>query len=226
MSLGLADGEGAEVEDRGSQHGAGVAVANSGHEIVERANAAGGDHRHRNGIGDSAGEGEVETGPGAVAVHGGDQQFAGAARNRADGELDGVEAGRLAAAMDVPLGWFFAHEDVPEEERGFVVRGANRRVLGNTDGGLTEELLSPDLGNAFEVILSSFEPGAGPSAPQQRATQEVGYLVSGRLRLWIGEACFNLAAGDSFRLQGETFRWHNPGTESASVVWVIAPPIY
>ena len=61
---------------------------------------------------------------------------------------------RLAAAMDVPLGWFFVHENVPEEERGFVVRGANRRGLGDTDGGLTEELLSPDLGGAFEVVLS------------------------------------------------------------------------
>lgn len=133
---------------------------------------------------------------------------------------------RLAAALEVPLGWFFAHENVPEEERGFVVRGARRRVLGNSEDGLTEELLSPDLGGSFEVVLSSFEPGAGPSAPLQRATEEVGYLVAGELRLWIGERCFDLAAGDSFRLQGQEFRWHNPGAGKATVVWVIAPPIY
>src|SRR5699024_457204 len=126
---------------------------------------------------------------------------------------------RLAAAMEVPLGWFFVHENVPEEERGFVGRGANRRSLGNSEGGLTEELLSPDLGGSFEVVLSSFEPGAGPSSPQQRATEEVGYLVAGRLRLWIGERRFDLVAGDSFRLQGESFRWHNPGAERATVVW-------
>ncbi|HLS69173.1 MAG TPA: XRE family transcriptional regulator [Kiloniellales bacterium] len=133
---------------------------------------------------------------------------------------------RLAEALEVPLSWFFAHEDVPEEERGRVVRAANRRTLGGVEGGLTEELLSPDLGDPFEVILSTFEPGAGPSASQRRPTQEVGYLVSGRLRLWIGKACFDLAAGDSFRLKGESFRWHNPGAERATVVWVIAPPIY
>lgn len=133
---------------------------------------------------------------------------------------------RLAAVLDVPLGWFFVHENVPEEERGLVVRRANRRSLGSAEGGLTEELLSPDLGGTFEVVLSSFEPGAGPSTPQQRATEELGYLVSGRLRLWIGERCFDLVAGDSFRLQGQPFRWYNPGTEKAVVVWVIAPPIY
>ena len=42
---------------------------------------------------------EIEAGLGAVAIHRGDQQFAGTALDHADGELDGVEAGGVAAAM-------------------------------------------------------------------------------------------------------------------------------
>lgn len=133
---------------------------------------------------------------------------------------------RVASALDVPLSWFFVHENVSEAERGYVVRARNRRTLGNSEGGLLEELLSPDLGGAFEVVLSTFEPRSELPETIQRPTQELGYLVSGNLLLWIGDRCFELTAGDSFRLCGEAFRWRNPSDEKAVVVWVIAPPIY
>ncbi len=44
MLLGFADGELPEVEDRGGQHGSGVAVADAVDEMIEIADAAGGDH--------------------------------------------------------------------------------------------------------------------------------------------------------------------------------------
>ncbi|MGY9052746.1 MAG: cupin domain-containing protein, partial [Rhodobacterales bacterium] len=59
-----------------------------------------------------------------------------------------------------------------------------------------------------------------------RPTQEVGYVVSGTLILWIGSDKFELAPGDSFRIRGEQFKWANPSSENAVVIWVIAPPIY
>lgn len=132
----------------------------------------------------------------------------------------------LAAALDAPLSWFFAHEGVPAEERGVVVRTAARRRLGSPADGLTEELLSPDLGGAFEVIRSLFEAGAELKEPTTRDTEETGYILSGELELWIGEGHFHLTAGDSFRIDREPFRWRNPGKLRAEVVWVIAPPVY
>lgn len=133
---------------------------------------------------------------------------------------------RIATTLGVPLGWFFMHEDTPEEERGHVVRAVNRRSLGSAETGLTEELLSPDLGGEFELVLSTFEPGAELPEAARRDTDEAGYLVSGELELWIGERRFHLAAGDSFRIRREPFRWRNPGKDKAVVVWVIAPPVY
>ncbi len=132
----------------------------------------------------------------------------------------------LAAALDAPLSWFFAHEGVPAEERGVVVRAAARRRLGSPADGLTEELLSPDLGGAFEVIRSLFEAGAELKEPSTRDTEETGYILSGELELWIGEGHFHLTAGDSFRIDREPYRWRNPGKVRAEVVWVIAPPVY
>jgi len=87
----------------------------------------------------------------------------------------------IAQEFDVPLSWFFQHDDVPAEERGFVVRAANRRTVGNSVAGLTEQLLSPDLGGAVEIIRSVFEPGAELPSIEQRDTEEAAYDDSGAL---------------------------------------------
>ena len=141
-------------------------------------------------------------------------------------ELSIADLKRLAAALDAPLSWFFVHEGVPPEERGKVVRASARRALGSAADGLTEELLSPDLGGAFEVVRSLFEPGAELKESSERDSEETGYVVSGELELWIGSGHFHVSAGDSFRIDRESFRWRNPGRVRAEVVWVIAPPVY
>lgn len=132
----------------------------------------------------------------------------------------------IAKALKAPLSWFLVHDAVPEAERGTIVRAAGRRRIGSAESGLVEELLSPDLGGSFEVILSVFQPGAERRAFLTRETEETGYLVRGALELWIGERHFHLQAGDSFRINAEPARWRNPGKTAAEVVWVIAPPIY
>jgi len=133
---------------------------------------------------------------------------------------------RVAAALDVPLGWFFAHDAVPAAERGYVVRADARRRVGNAEDGLTEELLSPDLGGAFEIFRSEFAPGAELPREGYRETEEAGYVVAGELEVWIGGRHFHLRTGDSFRFDHETYRWRNPGAVPAVLVWVIAPPVY
>jgi mannose-6-phosphate isomerase-like protein (cupin superfamily) len=91
---------------------------------------------------------------------------------------------------------------------------------------LVEELLSPDLTDDFEMVHSTFEPGSEIGETVQRPTQEVGYLISGRLDLTIGDRCFTLDPGDSFRIRNTPFRWANPYDQPAVAVWVIAPPVY
>ncbi|HUF57498.1 MAG TPA: cupin domain-containing protein [Thermohalobaculum sp.] len=107
-----------------------------------------------------------------------------------------------------------------------MVRRGARRTLGTVSEGLTEELLSPDLSGSFEIIRSVFAPGAERAECVTRPTEEAGYLVSGQLELWIGDAHLQIGPGDSFRFAHEPFRWRNPGPEPAVVVWVIAPPVY
>lgn len=134
-----------------------------------------------------------------------------------------VEA--LGQALGANISLLFGAEPGPEIERGFVVRAGARRAVKAREG-LVEELLSPDLTDDFEVVRSVFAPGARLGRPAARATQEVGYLVSGRLILTIAGRRFELEPGDSFRIRGDAFEWDNPHDEPAIAIWVIAPPIY
>lgn len=132
----------------------------------------------------------------------------------------------IAQALDIPISWFFAHESTDETERGLVVRADARRALGSRESGLTEELLSPDLGGAFEMVRSVFEPGAESQDKILRETEESGVVVSGQLNVWIEGQLFELNAGDSFKIDRKPYRWRNPGLEPAIVIWVVSPPNY
>ena len=133
---------------------------------------------------------------------------------------------RIAQIFEVPISFFFRHHEVPERERGIVVRAGARAQIGTPEGGLVEELLSPDLSGDFEMIRSTFAPGAASGPVAARPTQEGGYIVSGALDLTIGERAFSLTAGDSFQFQEQSYRWHNPGVDPAVVIWIVSPPIY
>lgn len=131
----------------------------------------------------------------------------------------------MAAILDVAMSSLFRADTRPDED-GLIVRKGARRPIGSREAGLVEELLSPDLTDDFEVVHSTFEPGATLSEFTTRPTQEVGFVISGHLDLWIGDRVFRLSPGDSFRIRGEPFRWHNPRSTPCAVIWVIAPPVY
>jgi transcriptional regulator with XRE-family HTH domain len=132
----------------------------------------------------------------------------------------------MAGVLDVSLSSLFSNAAAPGTEQGHVVRRSARRPIGSREAGLVEELLSPDLTDAFEVIHSTFEPGARLGEPVMRPTQEVGYVVSGQLDITISGKPFSLSPGDSFRIKGEPFTWMNPHADPCVVIWVIAPPVY
>ena len=133
---------------------------------------------------------------------------------------------QIAEALGVPMSLLFGHASAPAEEQGYVVRAGARRPMGSGEEGLIEELLSPDLTDDFEVIHSTFRPRSKMQTPAQRPTQEVGYIISGRLELEIAGRQFTVGPGDSFRFRGEPYAWANPYDEPVVAIWVIAPPVY
>lgn len=132
----------------------------------------------------------------------------------------------MARVFQVPLSMFFAQAEAAPEEKGIIVRAHTRRRIGKGIPGLEEQLLSPDLTDDFEVVHSTFHPGACQQDMVTRPTQEVGFMVSGQLDLLIDGDSFTVGPGDSFRIRGQAFQWSNPYQEPAIAIWVIAPPVY
>lgn len=133
---------------------------------------------------------------------------------------------QIAKALNVPVSILFGQAQPPANEAGLVVRAHARRPIGSKEEGLVEELLSPDLTDDFEMVHSTFDPGARTTEAVTRPTQEVGYLVSGKLDLVIGGQAFTVLKGDSFRIKGTSYQWANPYDSPAVAIWVIAPPVY
>ena len=132
---------------------------------------------------------------------------------------------RMARAFGVPLSILFGQSEAPADEAGLIVRAGARRHIGAGEG-LVEELLSPDLTDDFEMVHSTFAPGSEIGETVTRPTQEVGYILAGRLDLTIDGRRFTVGPGDSFRIRGEPHRWANPYEDPAVAIWVIAPPVY
>ena len=155
--------------------------------------------------------------------------------NRSVGWLSQIERGlsqptdedirAISHELDVPVALLFNNAPGPELERGYVVRKENRREV-IPFKGLSEQLLSPDLTDAFEVVRSVHEPGAKIPETAMRNTHEVVYLISGKLDLVIAGREFKVAAGDSFRIRAEAFHWSNPYSEPAVAIWIVSPPVY
>lgn len=133
---------------------------------------------------------------------------------------------QIAAELDAPLSLFVGQPSGAAPEVGRIVRADQRREIGEREVGLVEALLSPDLTDDFEVIHSTFLPGSSRQEAVLRPTQELAYLVSGQLDIWLDGEFFQIFAGDSFRVRGQEMRWSNPYPTSALAIWVIAPPVY
>ncbi|MBT5562049.1 MAG: cupin domain-containing protein [Rhodospirillaceae bacterium] len=134
----------------------------------------------------------------------------------------------ISDALAVQITWFFQGNAVAaEDERDFIVRKDTRRQLRYTGTGVSEELLSPNLGRQIEMLMTTLEPGASTGEPYSRKGEEGGYVVSGVLELTVAGNTQTLATGDSFAFESHLpHTCHNPGDVPTAVVWVVTPPSY
>ena len=133
----------------------------------------------------------------------------------------------IAKSLGVNVQWFFAGSTTePPEEKGYVVRRANRMRL-SYDQGIVDELLTPKMSPQIEMIHTLLPPGAESSKSYSHEGEEVGLVLEGQVDFWVGERHFTLNAGDSISYAShEPHRYRNTGTTAAVVIWAISPPSF
>lgn len=135
---------------------------------------------------------------------------------------------KIADALGVEINWFFQGQAMaPPEERDIIVRRANRRELNYSGTGVREALLSPHLHGAFEMVMTTLEPGADSGVAYSRTGEEGGFVLEGTLDLEVDGRKYSLSAGDSFSFEStRPHRCANSGSHVTRVLWVISPPSY
>ena len=137
------------------------------------------------------------------------------------------DLGQIADHLGVNISFFFRSSSRAPEERGLVLRAADRTSIGTSESGLVEELLSPTLGGSFEMIRSTFAPRSSSGGVRKaRPKEDGGVLLSGQLTLIVGDAEMALQPGDSFQFTEKDYAWRNDSDEPAIVIWIVSPPIY
>ena len=142
-------------------------------EVVEAAGAAGGDHRDFDRGGYGRVQGDVITGGRAVTVHAGQEDLARAERMGATRPLDGIQAGRIPAAVreDLPLpGGYVLRVDRHDDALAAELPGGFLDERGILDRrSIQRDLVGAGVEHRPDVL-----DGAEPAADGQRHEDLVG----------------------------------------------------
>jgi len=121
----------------------------------------------------------------------------------------------------VPISYFF-EEHEPVSPARYIVRKNDRRLLRLTASGVVKEALTPAEKGEIEFYELTLNPGGSSGSDFVRHTGEkAGYVLAGKLRLWLDHEAHVLEPGDSFRFPSTVpHMFDNPTQQVARVIWV------
>jgi quercetin dioxygenase-like cupin family protein len=126
---------------------------------------------------------------------------------------------RLATALDTTLTYFFSE---PAATEARVVRSGERRVLRESrlGTGITFELLSPEGAEVLEPVYGRYDVGAS-MGPVTHEGEEWGFVLRGRLKVWLGDEIYFLDEGDAIQFPSSIpHRIANAADGVTEYVWV------
>ncbi|MSQ37266.1 MAG: cupin domain-containing protein [Chloroflexi bacterium] len=144
---------------------------------------------------------------------------------RALGNPSFITLSRLAAALDAPVGSFFAG---PAAESRMVVRKNERKRIVVPHDKLAYELLTPDLQRSLEVYMFHLPPRFDSTGqPITHRGEECIHVLSGDLEVHIEDQSFQLAEGDSITYDsGRPHFVKNLTERTVTALAAVTPPSF
>lgn len=140
----------------------------------------------------------------------------------------------IAKVFGVSLGSFFEEEEdsrvgspQPAEAAAKVVRADHRKVLIYPGSGIRNELLSPDLQRAIQLMWIVMPPGTDTGDFLVHEGEECGIVLQGTVEIWVGDEHYILNAGDAiYHPSSVPHRSRNIGEVDVIMVGAITPPSF
>lgn len=131
---------------------------------------------------------------------------------------------KFADVLNVQMMYFMA-EDFSSGRR--LTRQRDRQRVMVDKAEITYELLTPDLSGNFEGIIIHLQPGSQNAVrPLRVETEEMFFVLEGKLLVGIGEEEILLEKGDSYHVLGAPVnKLVCAGSQPVSYLAVISPPV-
>lgn len=129
----------------------------------------------------------------------------------------------LIECLGVAPAEFFA-----EEEKKQVVFSEEGYFEKIDDNGNSIQWVVPSAqSNQMEPLLVVINPHQTLEEDKPHQGEEFGYVISGRVNLYLGDKVYHVKTGESFYYPAaEVHRIVNPGSRPAKLIWVSTPPSF
>ena len=131
----------------------------------------------------------------------------------------------IAEALHVPLFQFFKDDTQPHQ---LIVRRGENRIIGQVGQEVLYKLLTPDISGTIEFCLMEIPSGTASSdVPREHDGEEVAYIISGEVDLYLGGTVHHLSEGDSVKIPPMSpHRWINNYQREFKAVFAVTPPSF
>lgn len=136
---------------------------------------------------------------------------------------------RLCSVLKIGLGDLFN----PQEQDSPVVTRAGQRSIVEMDplrrghGILMERVIPYAKGHMLQSNIHIIAPSGSSFGLISHEGEEVGYIIAGKIELFVGDKAYQLGTGDTFCFRSEIGHgYRNAGTTEARILFVNTPPTF
>ncbi len=129
----------------------------------------------------------------------------------------------ILLALGSSLKEFFSEVDV-DEKVVFTEQDFNEKV---TEDSVLNWLVPNAQKNMMEPIHLVLNPHAKTEQDVPHEGEEFGYVLQGKINLYLGKKKFSVKAGESFYFESDKQHYiENPTDQKAVLIWVSTPPTF
>ena len=141
---------------------------------------------------------------------------------RGQSTLSIVSLSAICRALDIPMERLFTSSAPLDEGVARVTGGAAQLRIQIGDSSVSYRYLTPQLPRApiEELLIAEFPPEERQGATAHDG-EELGFVLQGSLRLWVGDEEYRLTAGDSYRIGSRERHEYQAGGLGARILMAV-----